>query len=214
MSDRTRSIPALLQGTLAAVLSCGLWLSTATGAARAMDYRDGFDSLDSALVGALMLGETDGWAGALKDGRYALDNASQSGSVRYYFLTPKRQPATLEVAVEGGFDGEQAGAGLIYGLDREAGTYYAFVVTRDGKYSVYQRSNKGLRRIAAGSNEAIRSAGPNRLEVRFEGTAVSHFINESKMMGFGLKTAVEGGVGIVAIDRGRFLFDDFFFSAP
>ena len=209
----SRLSTAIVTATAGAAFAFGLALAAA-GPAGA-DYRESFDAgadPGRVMAGKLLLGEKDGWSGELSEGQYRLSNADKANALRYFFVYPKQRAASLEVTVEGRFDGDNAGAGLLYGVDREAGTYYAFVVAKGGKYAVFERTPNGIKRIAAGGNDAINREGVNALSIRFEGNTVSHFINDAKMMGFGSKNPVEGAVGIVAIDRGAYSFDDFAFT--
>ena len=195
----------------------GLALCIGLAGAQAADYRESFDEASDpsrVLAGVLPLGEQDGWLGELVDGGFRLSNAARAGAVRYVYVEPGDRLAGLEVSVEGRFEGEHAGAGLIYALDRGAGTYFAFVVSGAGRYTLYRRTPEGLRRMAAGRNDAIAVDGANRLSVRFGEDTVEHFVNDANVVATRSKMSTEGGVGLVALDRGAFHFDDFGFTGP
>lgn len=200
---------------------CSLLVALALAAAPALaaEYRETFDEgRDPAkiLAGTLLIGDDGVWSGALEDGAYSLSNAGKDGAVRYFHVDFSNQSGAgagsrTEVAVDvaGQFDGQVAGAGLLYRFDRAARTYYAFVVMKDGVYSLWQRGTEGLRRVAAGSNAAIKPDGTNSLLVRLEDGKAELFVNDTRIGGHSTGPTAEGDVGIVAFDRGTYSFDNF-----
>ena len=189
----------------------------------AAEYRESFDAgSDPAkiMAGTLLIGDDGVWTGALEDGAYRLSNPGKDGAIRFYhFGFPGRSAASatgrteVAVDVEGRFDGRIAGAGLLYRFDPAARTYYAFVVMKEGAYSLWQRTAEGLRRVASGSNAAIKPAGANSLLARLQGGKAEVFVNETRIVGHSLGAGQTGHVGIVAFDRGAYRFDNFRLSA-
>ena len=198
--------------TLLASLILTAALVLGSGGAAAGDYRESFDAGgDPARMmgGALRLGAFDGWSGALEAGIYRLRNESAPGTVRFFHVQPAGPALSASVQVEGSFEGDNAGAGLLYGFDKAAGVYHAFVVMKDGSYGLWRRTAQGISRVAGGTNDAIQAAGVNRLEVRFDGAMAEHYVNESRMVTISTQRPADGGVGIVAFDSGDYRFDDF-----
>jgi len=187
--------------------------------ALAAEYRESFDeSRDPAriMAGTLLIGNDGTWIGALEDGAYSLSNSGKAGAVRYFHVDFAKRNGTdaaerTEVAVDvaGQFEGQAAGAGLLYRFDREARTYYAFVVMKDGAYSLWQRSADGLRRLAGGSNAAIKPGSVNSLLARLQGGEAELYVNDTRIVGHSTGATLAGDVGIIAFDRGAYRFDNF-----
>lgn len=185
------------------------------GGADAGGYLETFDQgKDPASVfdGALTLGERNDWTGTLEGGAYRLQNTSRSGAIRYHYLLFSNPVEALKVKVAGHYVGDRAAAGLIYGFDVSRKHYFAFLVTKNGRYLLLQRDDEGFNRIAAGSNEAIKTSGVNLLEVRFEGPSIHHFSNGERLVTTQTQRTIADAVGIVAVDIGNFIFDDFAIS--
>lgn len=185
----------------------------------AAEYREAFDEgRDPAQVmaGTLLIGDDGIWTGALEDGAYSLSNSGKDGAVRFYHFGFPSQgtsggPSRTEVAVDvaGQFDGQISGAGLLYQFDRQARTYYAFVVMKDGSYSLLRRGAEGLRRVAAGNNAAIKSDGVNSLLARLQGGKAELYVNDTRVVGHSTDPSAAGDAGIIALDRGAYRFDNF-----
>ena len=80
---------------------------------------------------------------------------------------PVAGAAKITVSVFGQFQGEKAGAGLVYGYQPDGG-YYAFVVTPNKGYALYRGGADGLRQISKGTNNAIQVSSVNRLSAELE----------------------------------------------
>ena len=198
-------------------VALGLALTGSAAPAQAPGYIETFDEgSDPAdvMAGVLLIGEDGAWSGRLEDGVYKLANRDKSGAIRYFHLGRRgsaARPGSVKlfgVDVAGRFSSDVAGAGLIYRFDRQAKTYFAFVITRDG-YGVWQRGRDGFRRVAAGSNEAIKAEEPNSLIVQLASGRARLFVNETQVLAHSVKGGTGGDIGIIAIDRGEFLFDNF-----
>lgn len=186
----------------------------AFGTLAADPYRESFDETRAPrdmFEGRLLIGEADGWKGEIKKGTYFLID-TETPDARKVIVLPKpvTGPAKIAASIIGQFEGEKAGAGLVYGY-QPGGAYYAFVVMANSGYAVYRASPEGLQQISKATNPAIQVASVNHLSVELKGSEAVLSVNGERVYGH----AVEGGaspqgqVGIVAIDRGAYSFDDF-----
>ena len=197
--------------SLAWVLSC-LLVAYATLAAE--EYREAFDETrppQEMFQGRLLVGEADGWTGEVKKGTYFLINRETPEAEKVIVL-PKPVPGAAKIAVSiiGQFEGQKAGAGLAYGYQPDGG-YYAFVVMANSGYALYRGGADGLRQLSKATNKAIRVASVNHLSVELSGSQAVLSVNGERVYGHSAEagTPLQGQVGIIAIDRGAYSFDDF-----
>ena len=197
--------------SLAWVLSC-LLVAYATVAAE--EYREAFDETrppQEMFQGRLLVGEADGWTGEVKKGTYFLINRETPEAEKVIVL-PKPVPgaAKIGVSIIGQFEGQKAGAGLAYGYQPDGG-YYAFVVMANSGYALYRGGADGLRQLSKATNKAIRVASVNHLSVELSGSQAVLSVNGERVDGPSAEagTPLQGQVGIIAIDRGAYSFDDF-----
>lgn len=191
--------------------------------AAAQAYREDFAALDpgDALHGFLLQGQDGQYHGAIENGAYVLRHRGDPTMVRYHFLTalpdqPERtlRDARLSVVVSGDFattaENRTAGAGLVYRLDPDMRTYFAFVLLGDGRYGVFKRDRNRLQRIIHATSSAIRRGEPNELAMRpNQGNGVDLFINDTQVGSVASSDITGGAVGLTAIGNGRFVYDDF-----
>ena len=113
--------------------------------AQARDYLENFNSAGPGIFKDVFVNGPDGaWNGAAGDGYYLLTNTNPAGGdVRYYNInnisgeTPQSLAnATVSASIKGRSDGPLGGAGLIYQLNPQNGTYWAFVVNDKGGYAI------------------------------------------------------------------------------
>jgi hypothetical protein len=185
----------------------------------AADYREGFDETrppQDMFEGQLLLGAAGGWVGEIKKSTYFLIDRDTPGAVKLILLPePQAGAVTASVDIFGQFAGEKAGAGLAYGYDQETGGYYAFVVTPNRGYALYRGSTAGLELLSKGTNAAIQVASVNRLAVELDGSSAKLLVNGQQVYAHeaGARTPLSGRVGIIAIDKGAYSFDDFAVSS-
>ena len=161
--------------------------------------------------GRLLVGEADGWTGEVKKGTYFLINRETPEAEKIIVL-PKPVPGAAKIAVSiiGQFEGQKAGAGLAYGYQPDGG-YYAFVVMANSGYALYRGGADGLRQLSKATNKAIRVASVNHLAVELNGSQAVLSVNGERVYGHSAEAgaSLQGQVGIIAIDRGAYSFDDF-----
>ncbi len=201
-------------------LALGLVVFGAAGSARALEYLETFEpdgDPAAMMAGTLLIGSDGAWSGALADGAYRLSNAGKKGGIKYFHLGRPDQGAgaetlTVSVDITARFDGKAAGAGLVYLVDPRTKTYYAFMVAEGGSYTVLRRGTQGFKRVASGTNDAIKSDGVNRLSVRLARDKARLFVNEAQVIGHSVERTAEGNAGIIAVDLGDYRFDNFQFA--
>ena len=180
----------------------------------AAEFHESFDETRSPtemFQGQLLVGDADGWTGEVKKGTYFLIDRETPGAMKVIVLPkPVAGTAKITVSVFGQFQGEKAGAGLVYGYKPGAG-FYAFVVTPNQGYALYRGGSAELRQISKGTNSAIKVASVNRLSAELDGTQAVLSVNGERVFGHAPEggTPLQGQVGIVAVDRGAYSFDDF-----
>ena len=215
MGDHS-SMPVWTRGAIAGLAL--VWAVALTvGQAAALEVKESFDAVDDparVLGGTLHTGDDGQWAGALQDGKYVLSNSVAPGAVRYNHVgaSDGSKPTSVSVDVDGQFDGDAAGAGLLYRYERASKGYFAFVLTADG-YALYKRTASGFRPLSRGTNAAVKPDGDNRLTVQLDGTSVTLLVNGTRVLGHKSDGPPAGPeVGLIAIDRGVFSFDNFALS--
>jgi hypothetical protein len=193
----------------------GVLIAYATLAAA--EFRESFDETRPAVEmfqGQLLIGDADGWTGEVKKGTYFLINRETPGAKKVIVLPePVAGRAKLTVTVFGQFEGQKAGAGLAYGYKPDGG-YYAFVVTANKGYALYRVLGEDLQQISSGTNSAVQVSSVNRLAAELEGTEAVLSVNGERVYGHSVEggTPLQGQVGIIAIDKGAYSFDDFSLS--
>ena len=147
----------------------------ARGGAR---YRESFDETrppQEMFQGRLLVGDADGWTGEVKKGTYFLIDR-ETPEAKKVIVLPKPVPGTAKIGVSiiGQFEGQKAGAGLVYGYKPDGG-YYAFVVMANSGYALYRGGAEGLQQLSKATNKAIQVSSVNHLSAelkRYRGRAV------------------------------------------
>lgn len=198
-----------------ALLAAGLPAQGLSGA----EYVESFEDVgnpDKIMAGSLLIGSDGTWQGELRDGVYELSNSAKPGAIKYYqfsFGSSGGQSLEVSVDVEGQYDGKAAGAGVLYGFDPANRTYYAFVVSKDGSYNVWQRGPNGMRRMAGGTHDAIQAEGANKVTASLQGPMAELSVNGARVFAHSAGNAAAGGAGIIALDTGDYRFDNFRLTA-
>ena len=186
----------------------------------AADYRESFEETrppQEMFEGQLLIGAAEGWIGEIKKGTYFLIDQDKPGAVKLILLPqPQTSATTISVDVFGQFAGDKAGVGLAYGYTSEAGGHYAFVVTPNKGYALYRGSAAGIELLSKGTNPAIQVGSVNRLAVELDGSTAKLLVNGQQVYAHeaaGAEAPLPGQVGIIAIDKGAYSFDDFSVSS-
>jgi hypothetical protein len=179
----------------------------------AANYSETFEEtrpVQEMFQGQLLVGEAGGWKGEVKKGTYFLIDRETPGAIKPIVLPEAIKVGKIAVSVFGQFQGEKAGAGLVYGYD-PGGGYYAFVVMPNKQYALYRAGPDGMQTLSKGSNEAIQVASVNHLSAQLDGEQAVLFVNGERVFAHtpASSAPLAGKVGIVAIDVGAYSFDDF-----
>jgi hypothetical protein len=199
--------------TLAAAL-----LALTTAGARAAELVESFAG-DKPLGGLVQPGTEGAWTASLEGEAYTLSNASDAQAIKYLHLgalpggTGHLGKAAVEVDVKVDGDSDPSGAGILYRFDPESRTYLLFALMDNGNYAIFLRTNEGIKRAAQGSVPGLKPES-NRLSVRTEGEMIQFAINGQS--GPKVKVGERGGgsVGIAAIGKGSFTFDNLAVREP
>jgi hypothetical protein len=198
------------------LLAIGLGLVPPAGGASAAGLVETFDAAKPAaevLGGLAEIGDDGTWRTALEDGAYVWRNEADAQAVKYIHVDRLPDGAGLaaaavavDVTVAAG-EGA-AGAGLIYRFDPAGRTYLLFVLLGDGNYGLFFRAKDGFQRLAAGDAPGVDAAGRNRLGVRPAGGRIEFLVNDNRAVAIGGDRIPGQGVGIAAIGKGTFSFDN------
>jgi hypothetical protein len=149
------------------------------------------------------------WVATTNPDTLVLENTGNPNAVRYYYADDRgaygRRSITVLVETQG--DANSHG-GILYGLNRDATSYYMFVLEGSGTIAVYLRNADGLRRVLSG--RAV--AGVNELTIVETADQAEFFANgESFFSSLGLSNLGfgEGRVGILGYGEGRYVFHDY-----
>jgi hypothetical protein len=167
------------------------------------------------FAGALVLGDDGPWHGEVGDEAYVLENRTDRNAVKYvYVASPEggtMPQASIGLVVTASRTDGSSALGLLHGFDKATRDYVAFVVS-DGGYSVLQRRRGKLLRLATGEIAGLVLAEPAHLVAVPDGSQLHFFVNRRRVVSVGassVRTGEAAGVGLIAIGRGRFAFDDF-----
>jgi hypothetical protein len=196
-----------------------LALSLGLGAAgsRAAELMETFDAgkpPDKVLGGILRTGRDGVWEASLADGVYTLRNTSDAQAVKYFNIngfagdSDGLADASVEVDVAIGDGGELSGAGIIYRFDPANRSYLLFTLLSTGEYAAFVRGSGGFKLLARGSVPDLHS-GTNRLAVHTNGDRIEFLVNDARAVSMGVRGATGKGVGLAAIGKGTFTFDNF-----
>lgn len=217
--------PRCFGALLALALLVGTAAAQATPAApvAAQGFVVTFEGSDPAgvLDGILTIGADGPWTGTLTGSAYELRNTADFGAVRYHYLMgapgvdqPLTQgTVTVDVAVQTDPQDDVSGAGLIFDFQEATGDYFAFVTTAGG-YALYRRDAEGFRSLAAEASDPVGPSGVRRLTARSAGGNVELYVDGAYVWGLEKESVLNGGVGIVAIGLGTFVYEAFAFQRP
>lgn len=171
--------------------------------------------LQSALGGLaskVILGRDGPWRFSedAATGAFVMDNRSDPRAVRFFSLAP--QPGTGgKRSVEARVETLEAGggsAGLLYGLEESRGdaAYFMALRSNDGTVSLHYKHKGGIVRVA---EIASAGRGPLRMKLVEHGRTIDILFNDKKVKSLQSDRFGRGGVGIVALGKGKFGFSGF-----
>ncbi|HMR29700.1 MAG TPA: hypothetical protein PKA13_02830 [Geminicoccaceae bacterium] len=209
MRSSSRTLSAL-----AAVFALGVgWASEP---ARGAELLETFDGKPPAQIlgGLLTIGRDGAWEGKVDGGAYTLRNDTDAEAVKYFNINDLEGDPVGLAGASVGVDlqlagaGGLSGAGIVYRFDPANRTYLLFTLLGSNEYAVFARGTRGFRPVARGSVPGLRP-GVNRLAVRSSGDRIEFLVNDGVATGMSVRGASGGSVGLAAIGKGTFTFDNF-----
>lgn len=186
--------------------------------AQARQYVEKFDPGNPSIFSGVFINGADGpWDCMLSQGHYLMTNTNPAGGqVRYYHVSgisgetdQSLSSCELSAKIKGRCDGPLGGAGLIYRLNPQNGTYWAFVVDDKGGYAVYKRGTAGLRKVMGGTHSAIKAGAVNQLTVKpAAGDQVEFLVNGQSIATLGSSDINGHAPGIVVISPSSYDFQE------
>jgi len=167
------------------------------------------------LESVLPNGGVDGpWRFERRNGNFALHNPIDSGAVKYFYLNVRPEAeGSRAISVDVSFSGGDGIAGLLYGLDQSANTYFLYVMEAGGAVSFYHRTSSGFRRLLRSETK-----GPqpevNRLTLREAGREVRLFKNGERVGAMTVNGTGKGAVGVAAAGTVSAVLDNFALEGP
>ncbi|MEM7226055.1 MAG: SH3 domain-containing protein [Pseudomonadota bacterium] len=168
------------------------------------------------LTDVLLVGDEagSGWIGSFIEEAYQLSNGGEENASRFFFYRPDRAPGegvSFSVRVEGerapGVD--NFALGLLYGYQGEGKPYYALVTDGSGRVIFFRRSGKGVEQLISIDRDGLKGQEPLVLEIIETGEGIDLYADGEQFSGFDSEGIGNGGVGIIAIGTGQFLYADF-----
>jgi hypothetical protein len=173
---------------------------------------------DNPEASVLALGDAGTWSAKIADGQYVVENSKDKDGIRYVHLSLSDSGKPLELSVssvdvdvEGTFEDEDSGAGVLYRFDPESKTYLAFVLTKAG-YMVLRRDDEGFKTLSQGEHSHDEAV---TLEVNTRDSGELEFRLDDKVVATIPDPGLKGNdVGMISFARGEFDFDNFQVYSP
>ena len=168
---------------------------------------------DALLIGAQAQGA---WVGTAEGTAYVLENATDPSAVHYAYAEgaalPERLNLSVRVRIEGAVPSEAdlvSGAGLIYAVQPAPLSYFALILSRDGRFRLLQRDADGLHEIDAITVEPFDPDAIHHLRLIEYADGFAAFVDNDAGIDLYTSAVGTGTVGIAAFGTGRFAFQDF-----
>ncbi|HEX8179478.1 MAG TPA: TIR domain-containing protein [Pyrinomonadaceae bacterium] len=186
-------------------------------------YFESFDAADANIDDPAVLRQKfpplwlpyreDIWLSTITGGAYMLINSVDPKAVRYKYLRINDEdmseaPVSVEVKVKLSKKDFLSGAGLIYRFDRESKNYYVFMLSGENKFAFYLRSNGVYTPLYSGRSNVIQPDQFNKIAINSSGTSFDLYINDSFIKAIKDSGLMKGDVGIIAMGKGEFSFDN------
>jgi len=161
-----------------------------------------------------LLGEegVHGWHGRLRDGSYLLSNGWQAGDVHVQAFGGTGDSAivtfTARIKVVETQSDRQSAAGLLYRFTSVPQSYYAYVLTPRGEIQFWRRTKAGFTKLFSATIDKFQRNRFYELTVRGESDQFRLELDGELLKVVHDDRISTGQVGIIAIARGSFAFDD------
>jgi hypothetical protein len=200
-------------------VACACFAAPTQGSAENLAYVENFDgnAPETMLNGTIEIGPSKNWAVDVANGKLVLANPKGADAVRHiglpWIMFPNEmipeQTNDMNISAIVTTEGPgRAGAGVMAGYARLKGDYLIFGVGENSTYRVLQKAHGKVRVFVVGSNPAIKSNQPNRLELRRIKDRFSFQVNGETVVEVPYQKLESAPVGIAAFGIGRFEFDE------
>ncbi|MEM6640675.1 MAG: hypothetical protein AAF610_12340 [Pseudomonadota bacterium] len=178
-----------------------------------------------AVAGLCLIGEANAGMGPLADvlapeedatwriapagDGWRFTNAQDDGAIRYYYLNEKpgeggKRAISVDVQVRGGPDSL---AGLLYGFQNQPRSYYLFTLAGDRTVHVHHFNDGRFEQKMQFGLDGLN--GPVTLAIQEYGQDIALLVNGKERSRLGNNSMGRGGVGVVAVHTGNYLFSNF-----
>lgn len=154
------------------------------------------------------------WTEELKNGRYCAGNSTSDNGINYIHVSIEQNdlrdaPVFVRVQAEARNPTQFSGGGVLYRFDQAARTYYSFVLSPQGDITFWRRGKEGMDKLFSGAAKGAAPGKPTQIGVAARGSRFYLFVGEALVATVDDAELRSGKVGVVAMSKGRFCFDDF-----
>jgi hypothetical protein len=154
------------------------------------------------------------WTEELNSGRYCASNSTSDSGVHYIHVGVDKNdlrdaPVFVRVQAEARNPTEFAGGGVLVRFDEAARTYYSFILSPQGDTTFWRRGKEGMSKLYSGTAKGAVPGKPTQIGVAARGNRFYLFVDEALVATVDDAELRNGRVGVVAMSKGRFCFDDF-----
>ncbi|MEL7311644.1 MAG: hypothetical protein AAFN07_09045, partial [Pseudomonadota bacterium] len=143
-----------------------------------------------------------------RDG-WRMTNNQAPGAIRYFYVNEQpgeagKRTISVEVAVDGGPDSL---AGILYGFNQNPRSYYLYTLGGDNSVNLHYFGPDGFEQKMQFGIEGLR--GAVTLGIQEYGQEIALLVNGQEKSRLGNDTMGRGGVGIVAVNTGDYVLENF-----
>jgi|GEM_PF-2649697 len=153
------------------------------------------------------------WTASISRGVYHLENSADAFAVKYIWISLTQRdvsnlPVTVELKMEHDGDASIFGAGLICRFNLESRDYYAFIINNDRQFGFYRREAGSFHTLFTGRSRLIQPNDFNKIALVSEAGRFHLYIGDQLVNSISDVNLAAGDVGIIAIGKGAFSFDN------
>ena len=177
-------------------------------------YSESFDSATVVDVWKPAAPPSPPWTEELKGARYCASNSTSDTGIHYIQLGVGQNdlrdaPVFVRVQVEARNPTEFAGGGVLYRFDEAARSYYSFILSPQGDTTFWRRGKEGMSKLYSGTAKGAAPGKPTLIGMAARGDRFYLFVDEVLVATVDDAELRGGRIGVIAMSKGRFCFDDF-----
>jgi len=179
-----------------------------------INYVESFDLLDISNTDNIwnLANNERGWKSYINNGIYSLSSKDPT-AVKYIWLDPKndeeKNAASLEVKLDPHKESLAfTSCGLLLSFDQKTKHYYAYTISKDGEYHLFEKNERGINKIFSGRKSNVNMEEFVTVGAILEETKMSFYINEELIKIHNFSKPLKAIFGVVAIGQGDFYFDN------